>query len=192
MKTAVGCCHLLLLTFLLAVSSVQAQTQPRLTDLQIESFIASVKELRAMDADFGAAVPDLTKGPANFPKLDTLISDAVARLDNTVLYAELNDVVQQHGFENAKTWGRIGDRILNAYIAHQAGAHDKALRDKIAETVSRIENNPDMTEAQKKQMKALIGGTVAYVEAMVTAPQQDIDAIQPHMGALNSALGEAR
>lgn len=190
MKIAVKLLHLMLFALLLAAGPSQAQQSQPLTDLQIENFIASLKELRSMEADFEKFAPDLTKGFAAIPNLSTLISDAVARMEGTPLRAELNQVVRKQGFENATAWGKIGDRILNAYIAHQAGAHDKALRDKIAQAVKRIDDNPNMTQAEKQQMKALIGGTVAYVEAMVSAPQEDMDAVEPYLDTLNKLLEE--
>ncbi|MBS3804133.1 MAG: hypothetical protein KGY54_06250 [Oleiphilaceae bacterium] len=188
MTIAVKLFHLMLLALLLAAGPAQAQQSQPLTNSQIENFIASLKDLRSLDADFERFAPDLTKGFAAIPNLATLISDAVARMAGTPLRAELDEVVRDQGFDNATTWGKTGDRILNAYIAHQAGAQDQALRDKIAQAVKRIDDNPDMTDAQKRQMKALIGGTVAYVEAMVSAPQEDMEAVEPYLVDLNRLL----
>lgn len=161
----------------------------KLTDLQIEAFIASMAELQEKEADFEAAAPDMENGdPASLPDMDTLISDNIQRMKGHVLYDQVNTIVQQHGFEGVEQWGRTGDRILNAYVAVNMGAESKQIRNEMAEALREIENNPDLTPAQKEQMKNMLGGAVSSLEQMVTAPQEDIRAIQPYVTELHRVL----
>ena len=161
----------------------------KLTDLQIEAFIASMAELQTKEADFKAAAPDLENGdPASLPNIDTLISDSIQRMQGHVLYDQVDTIVQQHGFEGVDQWSRIGDRILNAYVAVTMGAESENLRNEMAEALREIENNANLTPAQKEQMKNMMGGAVSSIEQMVTAPQEDVRAIQPHMAELNRVM----
>lgn len=179
---------LLLLLLSMTATTLRAEA---LTDLQIESFIASMNELQTMEADFEAAAPELESGgPASMPRLDTLMSDAVSRMKGHVLYDQVEIVVQQHGFEGVEQWGRIGDRILNAYVARQMGAQSQDVRKEMEAALAQIENNPNMTEAQKQQMRAMMGGAVSSVEAMAEAPQEDIRAIEPYMNEIDATFGE--
>ncbi|MDX1633968.1 MAG: hypothetical protein R3280_04995 [Marinobacter sp.] len=160
-----------------------------LTELQIESFIASLKELHTLEADFEAAAPEVENGdPASLPRMDTLISDSIARMEGHVLYDQVEQVVRQHGFEGVEQWSRIGDRILNAFVARQMGAQDKDLRKEMEQALAQIENNPNLTAAQKEQMKSMMGGAVSSVEAMANAPQEDVRAIEPYMQQLDRTL----
>ncbi len=177
---------LLLLLLSLGATTLRAEA---LTDLQIEAFIASMKELQTMEADFEAAAPEMEQDdPASLPRLDTLISDAVTRMEGHVLYDQVDQVVQQHGFEGVEQWSRIGDRILNAYVARQMGAQSKEVRQEMQQALAEIENNPNMTEAQKEQMRSMLAGAVSSVEAMTDVPQEDVRAIEPYMNQLNRTL----
>lgn len=168
-----------------------ARADEALTDLQIESFIASLKEMHRMEADFEAAAPELEEGdPASLPRLDTLMSDAVAQMKGHVLYDQVEQVVQQHGFESVEQWSRIGDRILNAFVARQMGAQSPEVRREMEQTLEQIENNPDLTAEQKQQMKSMMAGAVSSIEAMAEAPQEDVEAIAPYMEQLNRTLEE--
>ncbi|WP_404366681.1 hypothetical protein [Marinobacter sp.] len=178
--------QIMLFGMLMVALPLQAE---KLTDLQIESFIASMEELQEKEADFEAAAPDMENGdPASLPSMDTLISDNIKRMKGHVLYDQVDTIVQQHGFEGVEHWGKMGDRILNAYVAANMGAESREVRNEMAETLREIENSPDLTPPQKEQMKNMLGGAVSSLEQMVTAPQEDIEAIKPHMGALHRVL----
>lgn len=177
------------LIFTLLVLNASMARAEALTGPQIERFITSLKALQSMEADFEAAAPELDQGdPASLPRLDTLMSDAVTRMKGHSLYDRMNQVVKQHGFEGVDQWSQIGDRILNAFVARQMGAQSQDVRKEMEQALAQIENNPNMTDAQKQQMKSMMGGAVSSVEAMAKAPQEDVKAIGPYMEALNRTL----
>ena len=55
-----------------------------------------------------------------------------------------------------------------------------------------INNNPHLSEAQKKQMRSMMGGATAAMESARNAPEADKQAVRPHMNELRSVTGDDR
>lgn len=47
---------------------------------------------------------------------------------------------------------------------------------------------PHMTPEQKEAMRQMMGGAMANIESMTNAPPVDIEAVRPHLDALNQAM----
>ncbi|MDF0751633.1 hypothetical protein NLU14_15500 [Marinobacter sp. 71-i] len=178
------------LACLLALSplTVHAET---LTDQTIRSFISSLEALQGMEDEFEELTDDLSteENAAEMPDLSRIFSSSVEKMKGHDMYDQLEEVVQQHGFSNAEQWGKAGDRIFHAWSALEMGKQSGEMNQEMAKAMEEIDNNPHMSEAQKQQMREMMGGAMSAYEQAANAPEADKRAVRPHMDALRAATG---
>ncbi|WP_166261734.1 hypothetical protein [Marinobacter salicampi] len=178
----------LVLALLAVAGSLQAET---LTDKRIENFIASLQELKTMESEFQDMGPDMSAGAGKTPPdMSKLMSNSMEQIRGHEMYDKVEQVVEDHGFDSVEEWSTVGDRVLNAYMAKRMGGEGNEMQNEMSAAMREIQNNPDMSQAQKEQMMAMMGGAMKSVESMANAPEEDIKAIEPHMEALDRNLAE--
>lgn len=182
--------HPVLLTvaclFALSSLSVQAET---LTDNTIRSFISSLEELQTMEDEFSELTEDMSakEDAAEMPDMSRIFSSSLEQMKGHDMYNEIEDVVQNHGFSSAEQWGQTGDRIFHAWSSLEMGEQSGEMNQEMAKAMEEIDNNPNMSEAQKQQMREMMGGATSAFEAAANAPEADKQAVRPHLDALRSA-----
>jgi hypothetical protein len=182
--------HPILLTliclFALAPFSAHAET---LTDDKIRSFISSLEALQGMEDEYDELPDGLAteEGDTGMPDMSRIFSSSVEQMKGHDMYNQLSDVVQQHGFSNPQQWGETGDRIFHAWSALEMGQQSGQINQEMAKAMEEINNNPNMSEAQKQQMRKMMGGAMSMMDNAASAPEADKRAVQPHMDALRSA-----
>lgn len=185
--------HPVLLTviYLLALSSISAHAET-LTDQTVRSFISSLEELQTMEDEFSELTEDFSdeEDAAEMPDMSRIFSSSVEEMKGHDMYNELEDLVQQYGFSSPEQWGEIGDRIFHAWGALEMGEQSGDMNQEMARAMEEIDNNPHMSEAQKQQMREMMGGAMSAVEQAANAPEGDKRAVRPHMEALRSVTGE--
>ncbi|AZR40948.1 hypothetical protein [Marinobacter salarius] len=181
----------LLLLLLLAPFAAQAET---LTDQTIRSFISSLEALQGMEDEYDDLTDDLAPEEDDGEALDMsrLFSSSVEQMEGHDLYNELEAVVKQHGFSDAEQWGRTGDRIFQAWSAIEMGEQSGQMNQEMAKAMEEINNNPHMSEAQKQQMRDMMGGAMSAMETASNAPEADKRALRPHLDALRAATDSDR
>ncbi|MCL7942525.1 hypothetical protein [Marinobacter sp. ATCH36] len=174
--------------FALSPLSVHAET---LTDQTVRSFISSLEDLQTMEDEFEDLTEDLSaeEEAAEMPDMSRIFSSSVEQMKGHDMYNQLEDVVQQHGFSSPEQWGQIGDRIFHAWSALEMGQQSGQVNQEMARAMEEIDNNPNMSEAQKQQMREMMGGAMSAFEQAASAPEADKQAVQPHMEALRAATG---
>lgn len=167
--------------------SVQAQT---LTDQTIRSFIDSLKTLQSMEGEFDDMTEELSadNGNAEMPDMSRIFSSSVSQLRGHEAYDRLEDVAQDHGFANAQQWSQVGDRIFQAWTALEMGDQAPQVNQEMQKAMAEIDNNPHLSEAQKQQMRNMMGGAVSAMQEAANAPEADKQALRPHMDALRKTL----
>lgn len=187
--------HPILLTLicLLSLSALTAHAET-LTDQTIRSFINSLETLQGMEEEFEELTDDLATGEdaGEMPDLSRIFSSSVEQMKGHDMHNQLEDVVQQHGFTSTEQWGRIGDRIFHAWSALEMGDQSGDMNREMASAMEEINNNPHMSEAQKQQMRQMMGGAMSAFEQAANAPEADKRAVRPHLDALRAATGPGR
>lgn len=179
--------NLIFLSCLLIFSStVHAES---LTDQKIRSFISSLEALQGMEDEFDELTDDLSaeEQAAEMPDLSRIFSSSVEQMKGHDMYNQLEEVVQQHGFSSAEQWGETGDRIFHAWSALEMGEQSGEMNQEMAKALEEIDNNPHMSEAQKQQMRQMMGGAMSAYKQAANAPEADKRAVRPHLEALRAA-----
>ena len=183
--------HPVLLTVvcLLALSPLLAHAEP-LTDQKIRSFISSLEQLQGMEDEFEELNEDLAteEDAAEMPDMSRLFSSSVEKMKGHEMHDRLEKVVHQHGFDGTEQWGRIGDRIFHAWSALEMGEQSGQVDQEMAKAMAEIDNNPNMSEAQKQQMREMMGGAMSAYKQAANAPEADKQAVRPHLEDLRMAI----
>ena len=183
------------LLFLLSFAPFAAQAET-LTDQTIRSFISSLETLQGMENEFDAMKEDFPaeKGGrgTEMPDMSRIFSSSIERMKGHDMYNRLEDVVEQHGFANPEAWAKTGDRIFQAWSALEMGEQSGEMNQEMAKAMEKINNNPHMSEAQKQQMRDMMGGAMSAMETASKAPEADKRALRPHLDALRSATESDR
>ncbi|MDX1756237.1 MAG: hypothetical protein R3175_09280 [Marinobacter sp.] len=176
-----------LLIWLICLAS-QASAQS-LSDSQIQNFIASLVELNAMEDEFADLKLEMEQeqGRQEMPDFEHPISDSIHRIEGHPEFDTFKDVIEGHGFDSPAEWGATGDRIFRAWMAIEMESQGATVDQDVAKALAEIDNNPHMTQAQKDQMRAMMGGAMAAMEQARNAPEEDIRALRPHLDDLRTA-----
>lgn len=186
-KQTISQCALALLLSLLAFTT-QAET---LSDDNIRAFIASMKDAQTLSDKYEGTDqwPDTdSEDMKSMPDMSRLFSDGVEKMKDYPAYDQFEDMVENHGFDSPEQWALVGDRVFHAMMAIEMKGENPNMSQDMADAMAEIENNPDMTAEQKAQMKAMMSGAMGMVKSATNAPQADINAVRPHMGALRTVM----
>jgi hypothetical protein len=105
--------------------------------------------------------------------------------------SQLDGVVGRYGFSDFSNWLGTLSATARAFAFAQSGSD---LDSKMAEALTRIENDPDIPEGQKELMRQQLKHSAAAIAAM-KPPQQNIDAVKPYadqLGRLFDAKGDSQ
>lgn len=162
-----------------------------LTDGDIENFIDSLVELNSMEDEFADLELEMERqseqGADTMPDFEHLISDSISKIEDHPSFDKFRDVIEDNGFDNPTEWGETGDRIFRAWMAIEMENQSPTVNADMARALEEIENNPNMTQAQKDQMKAMMGSAISAMEQASNAPAGDVEALRPHLQQLRQA-----
>lgn len=163
-----------------------------LTDRQITNFISSMEELQTMEEEFEAMEEELGRDATEMEDMDfsRLMSSSIERLEGTDLYDRLEAVVEDHGFDNAEEWAKVGDRVFQAMTAIEMNRQGPGMEAEMRRSMEQMENNPNMTADQKEQMRQMMSSAMSTIESASEAPAEDIEALKPHMDKLRRVFEE--
>ncbi len=170
------------LTLCFLAAPAHAQT---LNSSTIEPFIASVIELQTILEGAEEGTPDET-----FEDEDDNCTDPTKAF--TSLAKELGNhpptkdkvssMVKRHGFSSLAEWAQTGDRIYTAYMA--INMEDQPMMDGMMDE-NAIEDymasvGDVMSDARKKEIRAMMESAMKSNEAINNAPSEDIEAVRPY------------
>jgi hypothetical protein len=172
---------------LLALFSAGTQAQG-LSDQTISSFIDSLKAAEQLSSEFEDLSDDMdSQNDGTMPDFSRIFSDSLKELEGHQAYGQLEDLVQNHGFNSLEDWAATGDRIFQAWMAIEMEQQNPAARQEMDAAMAEIENNPNMTAEQKAQMRAMMQSAMGAMESASNAPPADVKAVRPHVEALREA-----
>ena len=163
----------------LAVSPAVAQAQVELTEDMVKNLIASypgvMEKADALQKKYGDANAS-TQDPSAALMALMVYGDAAA---------ELNGVVTPFGFTDYMNWIQVLSAVATTYAYYKDGGIDSQMADAVKE----IENNPNMTDAQKKVMLDQMKAASASMDAM-RPPQASVDAVNAHITELDALFNQ--
>lgn len=160
----------------------------RLTDEKIRAFINTLEQAETLEGDLdqlNAEQPG-SGNPSDMPDFSTLFSDSVNNMRGHEAYDRMEDIVEDNGFDSMEEWGATGDRVFRAWMAIEMESQHPQMSREMAAAMEEINNNPNLSEAQKEQMRSMMGGASAAMESARQAPEADKQAVRPHAQALRS------
>ncbi len=165
------------ITLCLLVVPAHAST---LKSSTIESFLASLQDMRAIFDDSEAGEPDeeFTDNADWNMDFTSMYSGMVEELGNhPPTQRKVSALAERHGFESLEQWGRIGDRIFTAYMAIHAEGQPAMDTGAMENYMALMENLP---EAEKQNIRKMMESTVRSSEVIRNAPVRDIEAVRPY------------
>ncbi|MGM0768118.1 MAG: hypothetical protein ACQEV6_08835 [Pseudomonadota bacterium] len=184
MKHALSLC----LTFVCTLLFSLASAADSLTDERVRAFISTLQDAETLEQDFdelNQELPDADDG-SEMPDFSSIFSDSVDKMRGHEAYDRMEDIVEDHGFDSMEEWGATGDRVFQAWMAIEMEDQHPEMAREMAAAMDQINNNPNMSEAQKEQMRAMMGGATSAMESARNAPEADKQAVRPHMDTLRS------
>lgn len=164
-----------------------------LTDEQVRAFINTLKDAETLEDDFDDLNRELpAAGDGAMPDFSSIFSDSVKQMRGHASYERLEDIVEDHGFDSMEQWGTTGDRVFQAWMAIEMEQRHPEMAREMANAMDAINNNPNLTEAQKQQMRAMMGGATTAMDNARNAPEADKQAVRPHMDTLRSVTESNR
>ena len=163
-----------------------------LTDEKIRNFIASWDEIQEIGEEYDD-LDDLDDeaGIYGDEEMATMperpMSHAIERMRGHEIHNRVDNTVQGYGFSDINEWGDVGDRVIKAFFSLQIEEESPEMRAQMEQAMREIEQSP-MPDAQKEQMKQRMRSQMEAVEAMADAPEEDIEAVRPHMEELRREL----
>lgn len=162
-----------------------------LSDRQIQNFIASLVELNAKEEEFASLKLEMEQEQeqkrGEMPDFEHLISSSIRKMEGHPEFAVFKEVIEDNGFDSPAQWGETGDRVFRAWMAIEMEQQGATVNQDMARAMAEIDNNPHMTQAQKDQMKAIMGGAMSAMEQARQAPAADVQALRPHLDDLRAA-----
>jgi len=164
-------------------AAAQAPTveQVALTPEIVEAFIASYPDVR-QTADGLSAQYGVDVGDGDDPSTAWQAWLAVTGAQNA-----LNAVCQNYGFTGFQQWLQVMVSVATAY-AFATGGGD--VPGEMAAAIQQIQDDPNMTEAQKQMMMEQMQASMAMMGAIMP-PQQNIDAVTPYVDQLAVLFDDA-
>lgn len=181
---------MVVLALMLSLASFNAQAED-LSDSTIRAFIATIQDAQALQDKYEDTEgwPDPAgDGVTSMPDMTRIFSDGVEKMEGTPAFSEFENVVEKHGFDSLEAWASVGDRVFGAMMAIKMKGQDPGARQEMAEAMAEIENNPNMSAQQKAQMRAMMGAAMGMTKMADNVPAADIEAVKPHLKALEASM----
>ena len=161
-----------------------------LTDAQVKNFINSFAEMQEMlDESYDEADDPWDDEEDKDFSPSTMISDFMTEIRGHERYGNVERLIRQHGFSGVDEWSGVGDRVMRAAFALEMGEHAPEMDEEIAEFIRNLEDNPHIDEAQKQEIIKEMQAATASMEELAAAPEEDKDAVRPHMETLRQTWG---
>lgn len=168
--------------FLLGASSFSSAQD--LTEAAASSFIDSLQEVNEYAENLPAQVRESALNSASMPEAGqpfTPYSGAVAQVKESHgdVYDDMEDIVEDYGFDSLEDWGTTGDRVTVAYMAMQMEGNEMA------------QITPEMLQQVPEQMRPEMERMLALMETVRNAPAADVATVRPLAPRLEAFVNEA-
>ena len=166
--------------FFLGLAPLVAHAAP-LTPLQVERYIASVPELKALGEKHDQKSRRVDRARPLGSSLELMGKESPA-------YADLAQLAARHEFSSAEQWADVGDRTTQAYIILKSGLSSDEVEAGYKQGIVNVNNDASLTAAKKQAvLKGMEKGHKRNMAARQAA-EKDLPAVRPHMAALDKLM----
>ena len=182
-----------LTVFLLGASLMlgTAHAEPLTAD-EISGFIASLEDVEEVGEKFKNDETLRQREEeieASNPGAETnWMANSISAMKGHEAYDELGEMVEDHGFSSPEEWGRVGDRVLKAYMAAGMDAEAGEMFAEMQRQMQEVQNDPTLSPEQKEMMRSAMESGLSHFKAIAEAPAEDIEAVRPFMDKLEQAF----
>lgn len=157
-----------------------------LTEDQVQSFIDSMHDTEKLREEFPEL--DTEMEPEN-QDMSRPISSSLSTLDDVPEARDrLEEIVEDHGFDNIEQWADIGDRVFIATMAISIQDMPPEQR-KMVESMANPDIDPEAHEATQRGMNEMASKMREMLAAADHASPEDIETVRPHVDQFR-ALGD--
>ncbi len=177
---------LVLATFFLALS---AHAESALTSRQIQGFIGTMPEFKALDAKYPRQPKRLVEPPSAAGRTPNWapFTSALPEMRAHPAHGEIVSIVKRNGFSGLGQFAGVADRIIKSYVALRAGPQMQQVGPQVEQAIRQIEAS-GMAEAQKRQMLAAMRNSQRMSAAVQKVPAADLATVRPHLASIDAAL----
>jgi hypothetical protein len=140
----------------------------------VESFIASYPAVKEAAETIGAKYGLSTDGDAT--------SAWGAWMGATGAWGELNGIVAEHGFTDFAQWLQVTMSVAKAYAFAESGDE---MDQGMAEALAAIQNDPNLSDAQKEMMIQQLQASMGAVAGMKPSAA-NLEAVKPYLAELKA------
>jgi hypothetical protein len=155
------------------------QTQVTLTPDQVQRFIASWPEFKALG-------DKLAEDRGVDPSAGTPTAAFTAWAQQPDAKAEIDAIVSKHGFASLEEWGHVADSVMLAFSYDAEELSDERL----AEILAEIETSPQVPPDQKAAAAEQVREYFAAAQTLKPLPQ-NVETIEPFLDELAIVAGGA-
>jgi len=156
-----------------------------LDDATIDRWIAAMEDLDAWQEGVEQEIPDAPEADAGGEPDAAEIQRMMARMAQR--HAEVEEIIQQHGFDGSGQWAEVSSRIFGAFYAVEVEDARPEMERQQQETLRQIEENPNLTEEQKAQMRRVLQQQMeAMAEMAPDVPEADRRAVRARESELRA------
>lgn len=150
-----------------------ARAESPLPARQVEAFVASLEEMSRTQA----AVSHIQAATARYWLLEAGAAHDAHR------------VLTRHGFTET-SWGETAYRVINAYLVLKDGgaAHSGAMDEDIQQAVKEIENDAELSEAQRAEFIARLRASREEILRSRVGSEQDLAVVRPFEARLDKLI----
>lgn len=95
-------------------------------------------------------------------------------------------IMKKAGFENWQQWSVSFMQTMQAYAAYKTRQVNADYMPELKKQMAEIQNNPNISAAQKQQALAMMQASQGWMQAMNNISEKDIKAVEPHAAKLEA------
>ncbi len=188
--------HPLVALFSALVISLLASTASAadLTDQSIRQWAGAFKALQVFCNERDSRDLDFLKQNPT-PDMGNLFTDAITRMKSQPIYSDFAGVLKGQGYQDPLVWADQGDRIMAAMMAVQverSGKNPAAQKAQMQMALQGLQNNPNLTAAQKAQLQQLSGMGNQMLTVAEQAPAADKSAYVRNEALIRALFSDTR
>jgi Zn-dependent M32 family carboxypeptidase len=157
-------------------SEEKNQALPLLTQERVESWIKGFENAEALSV----------KGIAENVQDDLSVGEAMENMQANQNFQAFQAYLSGIGYKDVETWMQVGSQIVQAFAALNMTKQQAEVDAKMAEAISKIENDQSLSQQQKQFMRQILEGGKKFVENVQNAPEQDKQSVRPYFDKLDN------
>ena len=180
-------CLTFVMVFLIMGFTLPAHAQEIITEAQLKSFLASMKEVKDLSND----MKQKGKGDMIKKNVDVVQQGGISAYSSAVKviqkefpdhFRRLNNTVKRFGFSSVSHWASTGDTLVMAHMSNKVIPADGT-------SLTGIEKvTPEMIKTMSPKAKERIANTKAMVKMLRNVPDENKRLARQYQGQIEQAM----